>query len=183
MNTDYYYIGGKLHSSCTPSSFVSFFVYSLLVLFLQSIGRYRAVCHRTATVTMRFLAIVAGVLSTCGLLCAAESSNITSSRLVLPKDFKPPQVFKNANMVRNTNLDKGYVRETINVVVENTDKKPQSDYYLPFPAGVFDRVGGLEVRDKKSPEKGRIPAAATQIGGERLVLLSLSIGFMADRTS
>lgn len=118
-------------------------------------------------VAMRLLTIAAGVLSTCGILCAAESSNTTSSRLVLPKDFKPPQVFKNVNLVRNTNLDKGYVRETINVVVENTDKQPQSDYYLPFSTSVFDRIGGLEVRDKKSPEKGRLTVVATELEGQR----------------
>lgn len=87
----------------------------------------------------------------------------SSSRLALPQDFKPPQVFKNTNLVRNTNLEKGYVRETVNVVVENVDKTPQSDYYLSFPADVYDKVGGLEVRDKKAPEKGRFDVEATEL--------------------
>lgn len=57
--------------------------------------------------------------------------------------------------MRNTNLDKGYVRETINVVVENIDKQPHSEYYLPFEYDVIAKVGGIEVRDKKNTEKGR----------------------------
>lgn len=109
------------------------------------------------------------LFSTATALCAlflpsglvyADSS---SSRLALPHDFKPPQVFKNANLVRNTNLEKGYVRETVNVVVENVDKTPQSDYYLPFPTNVYDKVGGLEVRDKKNTEKGRFDVEATEV--------------------
>ena len=99
------------------------------------------------------LATVAGAL----LGCVADS-NLTqsaTSRQILQGDFRPPQVFQNVNLVRNTNLDKGYVRETINVVVENVDKQPQSDYYLPFEYEVMSRVGGIEVRDKKNPEKGK----------------------------
>lgn len=119
---------------------------------------------------MRFLSIAAGLLSTsCSLiLCAAEQAN---------NGFQPPQVFKNTNLVRNVNLEKGYVRETINVVVENKDKKPQSDYYVPFPSGVFSRVGGFEVRDKKSPEKGRYPAVAAEMSGDGFVF---SIGYLVD---
>lgn len=80
-------------------------------------------------------------------------SNLTAERTtqqVLKGDFKPPQVFKNVNLVRTTNLDKGYVRETVNVVVENIDKSPHSKYYLPFEYDVIGKVGGLEVRDKKN---------------------------------
>ncbi|KAJ5088280.1 hypothetical protein N7456_011896 [Penicillium angulare] len=91
----------------------------------------------------------------------AAASSITSQQAV-PADFKPPQVFKNTNLVRNTNLEKSYVRETINVVVENVDKSPQSDYYVPFPTDVFDRVGGFEARDKKATDKGRFEVAVTE---------------------
>lgn len=98
------------------------------------------------------------------LVCADSTS---SSRLSLPPDFKPPQVFKNTNLVRNTNLEKGYVRETINVVVENVDKKPQSDYYLPFPTNVYDHVGALEVRDRKAPGKRRMNVEATEVESSR----------------
>ena len=105
------------------------------------------------------LAAVAGILLGCG-----ADSNLTksaNSQQILQGDFRPPKVFQNVNLVRNTNLDKGYVRETINVVVENVDKQSQSDYYLPFEYEVMGKVGGLEVRDKKNLEKGkfRIEAA------------------------
>ncbi|EAW13827.1 dolichyl-diphosphooligosaccharide--protein glycotransferase subunit OST1 [Aspergillus clavatus NRRL 1] len=109
-----------------------------------------------------FTAVTAlcGLLLSSSLVCADASS---SSRVTLPAGFKPQQAFKNVNMVRNTNLEKGYVRETVNVVVQNVDKQPQSDYYLPFPSDVFDKVGGLEVRDKKTPEKGRFDVEALEV--------------------
>lgn len=106
---------------------------------------------------MRFLGVAAGVLS-CGILCAAE---------LLPSDFKPPQVFKHTNLVRNINLEKGYARESVNVVVQNTDKKPQNEYYVPFPSSVFDHVGGFEVRNKQSPEQGSFPVTAARVEGDR----------------
>jgi Ribophorin I len=100
-----------------------------------------------------------------GSVCAADSNLTTSqsSQQLLRGDFRPPQVFKNVNLVRNTNLDKGYVRETINVVIENVDKQPQSEYYIPFKYDVIAKVGGMEVRDKKNAEKGRfdVQLAAT----------------------
>ncbi|KAJ5169282.1 Ribophorin I [Penicillium coprophilum] len=106
-----------------------------------------------------FTATVLGLLAPS--LCAATNLT-TPSRLDLPSGFKPPQVFKNTNLVRNTNLEKSYVRETINVVVENIDKQPHNDYYIPFPAEVFDRVAGFEVRDKKALEKGRFDVDYTE---------------------
>ena len=89
------------------------------------------------------------------LILAAESNSSTplSSHFILPANFKPLQVFKNANVVRNINLEKGYVRETINVVIENVDAKSQDEYYIPFEAEVIGSVGGLEVRDKKDPDQ------------------------------
>jgi oligosaccharyltransferase complex subunit alpha (ribophorin I) len=115
------------------------------------------------------LAAVCSLLA--GSFCLGES-NLTipqSSQQVLRGDFKPPQVFHNVNLVRNTNLDKGYVRETINVVVENVGKEPQSEYYLPFEYDVIAKVGGIEVRDKKNIEKGRFDvqlAAMSAVLGE-----------------
>lgn len=86
---------------------------------------------------------------------AADSNLSTplSSHQILPDNFKPPQVFKNANLLRNTNLEKGYVRETVNVIIENIDAQEQDTYYIPFKAEAIANVGGLEVRDKKDPEK------------------------------
>jgi oligosaccharyltransferase complex subunit alpha (ribophorin I) len=109
------------------------------------------------------LASICSVLA--GSFCVADSNLTTSqsSQQLLRGDFRPPQVFKNVNLVRNTNLDKGYVRETVNVVIENVDKQPQSEYYLPFEYDVIAKVGGMEVRDKKNTEKGRfdVQLAAT----------------------
>lgn len=62
-------------------------------------------------------------------------------------------MFKNVNLLRNINLEKGYIKERINVVIENTDAKQQSEYYIPFKSEVIGKVGGLEVRDKKDPEQ------------------------------
>lgn len=90
-----------------------------------------------------------------GLLTfATADSNLThESRNILPSTFKPPQHFRNVNLVRNINLEKTYARETVNVVIENVDKEAQSEYYLPFEQGTIARVGGLEVKDKKDPER------------------------------
>lgn len=88
----------------------------------------------------------------------SNSSSPLSSQIILPTNFKPPQVFKNVNVLRNINLEKGYVKETINVVIENTDAKPQDEYYIPFKADVIGKVGGLEVRDKKDSQKSKYKA-------------------------
>jgi oligosaccharyltransferase complex subunit alpha (ribophorin I) len=56
-------------------------------------------------------------------------------------------------------LERGYPRETINVVVKNTDSTPQSEYYLLFESDVISKVGGLEVRDKKNTEAGPFKVA------------------------
>ncbi|KAL9600726.1 MAG: hypothetical protein Q9219_002967 [cf. Caloplaca sp. 3 TL-2023] len=89
----------------------------------------------------------------------ANPSAPLSSQQILPDTFKPPQVFKNINLLRNTNLEKGYVRETVNVVIENIDSKPQDQYYVPFSAEVIDKVGGFEAKDKKDPG----PAFKTEV--------------------
>jgi hypothetical protein len=107
------------------------------------------------------LAAAAGLL----LSCIADS-NLTesaNSQRILQEDFRPPKVFQNVNLVRNTNLDKGYVRETINVVIENVDEQPQSEYYLPFEYEVMGKIGGLEARDKKNLEKGKFQIEAANI--------------------
>jgi oligosaccharyltransferase complex subunit alpha (ribophorin I) len=129
----------------------------------------RAVCLRAGAVTMRFLAATTALWSCCILHYAVASP---FSTLVLPSDWRPPQTFRNVNLVRNTNLEKGYVRETINVVVENVDKQPQGDYYLSFSSDVFKRVGGLEVRDKKAPEEGKFQGEAVELDPLRFVFNS-----------
>ena len=108
-----------------------------------------------------------------GLLTLTNAdSNLThSSRNILPSTFKPPQHFRNVNLVRNINLEKSYARETINVVIENVDKAAQSEYYLPFEQGTIGRVGGVEVRDKKEPEKGGFLAEVVEIDPYRYVVV------------
>jgi oligosaccharyltransferase complex subunit alpha (ribophorin I) len=113
-----------------------------------------------------------GFLSSWILQAAASPS---STQQVLPSNLQPPQTYKNVNLLRNTNLEKGYVRETINVVVENIDKKPQSDYYLAVPSDVFKKVGGLEVRNKNSPEGGRFQVEAARLDPSRLVSILSSM--------
>lgn len=105
---------------------------------------------------MRSIAFFSSCLAALSSFASADlnASQSLLSRSVLPSTFKPPQVFKNANLVRNINLDKVYPREVINVIVENVDSKPQSEYYLPFETSLLARIGGLEVRDKKDAEKG-----------------------------
>ena len=104
---------------------------------------------------MRSISFFTSCIAAFSGLAAAELnlSQPLLSKQVLASTFKPPQVFKNANLVRTTNLDKGYPRETINVVVENIDSKSQSEYYLPFESSLISRVGGLEVKDKKAASK------------------------------
>ncbi|KAI4252007.1 MAG: hypothetical protein LQ352_004523 [Teloschistes flavicans] len=98
----------------------------------------------------KFLTVCAALFSATSL-ADSNLSEPLSSQQILPDGFKPPQVFQNVNLLRTTNLEKGYIRETVNVVIENIDSKAQDQYYIPFSADVIDKVGGLEVRDKKNP--------------------------------
>ena len=88
-----------------------------------------------------------------GISAATNATESQQSKQILHSDFKPPQVFENVNLVRTTNLEKGYVRETVNTVVSNVDKKAQSEYYLPFEYDTIGKIGGIEVRDKKDAAK------------------------------
>ena len=111
---------------------------------------------------MRSSNLITICLSLSWSTCSAKQNLSTSlsSHQILPDNFKPPPVFKNTNLVRNINLEKGYVRETINVVIENVDAKEQDIYYLPFKAEAIGNVGGLEVRDKKNSD---IPAFYNEV--------------------
>lgn len=106
---------------------------------------------------MRVSSVVGTVLGLLASVTAAES-NLTvqgqTEQKILGGDFKPAAVFENTNLVRTINLEKGYVRETINVVVTNSDTAPHSDYYVPFEYDVIGKVGGFDARDKKNAERG-----------------------------
>lgn len=101
--------------------------------------------------------MVGTVLGLLSSLTIAES-NLTvqqqSEQKLLKSDFKPAPVFENTNVVRTINLDKGYVRETVNVQVTNTDKAPQSEYYVPFEYDLIGKISGFDARDKQNAERG-----------------------------
>ncbi|OAA54326.1 oligosaccharyl transferase subunit [Niveomyces insectorum RCEF 264] len=80
--------------------------------------------------------------------------------------FVPPAVFKNANLVHVVSVEKNYVKETINVLVENIDSSPQDEYYLPFATDKFAHVGGLEVKDRKDSHAGPFAVDAVEIDGD-----------------
>jgi oligosaccharyltransferase complex subunit alpha (ribophorin I) len=106
---------------------------------------------------MRLSGIATAILSFASTaLCAGQGNLSTplSSRVLLPSTFKPPQVFKNTNLVHIINLERGYPRELVNVVIENTSKEPQDEYYIPFTAEQIEKVGALEVKDKKNANLG-----------------------------
>ena len=103
---------------------------------------------------MRLLSVAGAALGLYAGVLAADS-NLTDSRTtqkILTGDFKPPQVFENTNLVRTINLEKGYVRETTNILITNTDTAPQSEYYVPFDYDLVGKVGGFDARDKKNPD-------------------------------
>lgn len=122
---------------------------------------------------MRFFTTITAFGSLLSSTLSASDSNLTTpltSRQILPSNFKPPQVFRNVNLLRNINLEKAYVRETVNVVVENVDSKPQDEYYLPFEADVVEKLGGMEVRDKKDVGKGGFHVEVVEYDTYRLIL-------------
>ncbi|KAL1310892.1 hypothetical protein AAFC00_001123 [Neodothiora populina] len=103
---------------------------------------------------MRSLSLLASCAAALLPFAQAES-NLTVpevSKQILSSTFKPQQVFQHTNLVRTINLEKEYSRETINVVVENVDDRPQFEYYLPFEQSIIARVGGLEVKEKNRPD-------------------------------
>ena len=126
---------------------------------------YDIACDSTAHVDKMKLAAFSTALALLLGTSIAESNLTTpqTSIYFVGSDFKPPQVWENTNLVRTTNLEKGYVRETINVVVTNKDEKAQSTYYFPFDYGHKAQIGGFEVRDKKNAEKGKFEVATAAL--------------------
>jgi oligosaccharyltransferase complex subunit alpha (ribophorin I) len=96
----------------------------------------------------------------------ASKSNLTkplTSENLLSAAFVPPPVFKNVNLVRIISLEKACPRESVNVVIENVAREPQTEYYIPFTSAQMQNVGGLEVRDKRNLEQGLLSVEATEI--------------------
>ncbi|TDZ74399.1 Dolichyl-diphosphooligosaccharide--protein glycosyltransferase subunit 1B [Colletotrichum trifolii] len=112
---------------------------------------------------MRVSAIAAGLLSLLSPVVASSASGADKvSQVTLPSTFKPPQVLKNANLVQIISLEKNYVKESINVLIENIDKQPQNEYYLPFTPDQMSRIGGFEAKDRKNPESGPFAVDAVE---------------------
>jgi oligosaccharyltransferase complex subunit alpha (ribophorin I) len=119
---------------------------------------------------MRLFSIAAAVLSLTSAAVCVEKGNLTTpltSRVVLPANFKPPQVFKNANLVHIVNLERGYPRELINVVIENIASTPQDEYFIPFTSQQMETIGGLEVKDKKDADGRLFEVEAVEFDPQR----------------
>jgi oligosaccharyltransferase complex subunit alpha (ribophorin I) len=119
---------------------------------------------------MKPLTLATAVLSFAATVLGADKSNSSArptSNSVLPSTFKPPQVFRNVNLVHIINLEKGYPKETVNVVIENIASTPQDEYFIPFTAEQMEKIGGLEVKDKKVPELGLLSVEAAEVDPER----------------
>jgi oligosaccharyltransferase complex subunit alpha (ribophorin I) len=105
-------------------------------------------------------AALAGLLSTA--LAGAPSETPGTSKVDQPTGFTPPQTFKNANLVHVISLEKNYVKEQVNVLIENIASEPQDVYYLPFTTDQMSRVGGLEVKDRKATDAGSFEVSAVE---------------------
>ncbi|KAK0618043.1 Ribophorin I [Bombardia bombarda] len=79
-----------------------------------------------------------------------------------PVHIHAPQVFKNANLVHVISVEKNYVKESINVVIENIDKAAQDEYFIPFTADQVSRLGGVEVKDRKDATAGPFTAEVAE---------------------
>ena len=113
---------------------------------------------------MRTSAVFAAALSLVSL--AAAKSTVS-------KSFPPPQVWKNANLVHVISAEKNYVKENINVQIENIAKKPQDEYFLPFTRDQLSRLGGVEVKDRKDAKAGPFVAEIVDVDPKRFVSIAL----------
>jgi oligosaccharyltransferase complex subunit alpha (ribophorin I) len=116
---------------------------------------------------MKPLALATALLSLAA--SAVASSSADAPRAILPPSFKPAQVFKNVNLVHIISLEKSYVKESINVLVENIASEPQDEYLLPFTASQISRVGGLEVKDRKDDNVGPFRVEEVKFDDNRYV--------------
>lgn len=115
---------------------------------------------------MKFSQVLPALVSVLSVVSAKVHAT-TQSNIAQPATFKPPQVFKNANLVHVVSVEKNYVKESINVVIENIAKDAQDEYYLPFTAEQMARVGAVEVKDRKNAEAGPFGVEAVEFDPER----------------
>ncbi len=113
---------------------------------------------------MKTSAVFSAALSLLALASPSLAKSTTSS---LDSTFKPPQVFKNVNLVHVISVEKNYVKENINVQVENIDKAAQDEYYLPFTADQVSRIGAVEVKDRKDANAGPFVAEFVEFDPKR----------------
>lgn len=135
-------------------------------------GQFNLEAGLPSFLKMKLLATAAAVLSFASTIICAEQGNLTkplTSRLILPSNFKPPQNFKNLNLVHIINLEKSYPKEQINVLIENTAKTAQDEYFIPFTSQQMETIGGLEVKDRKDPDAGLFEVEAVEFDTERYV--------------
>lgn len=123
---------------------------------------------KTTAVFSAFLSLLS-LASAAGSDRKSSSSSSSSTSTTLPATFKPPQVFKNANLVHVISVEKNYVKENINVLVENIDKAAHDEYFVPFTADQMSRLGGVEVKDRKDATAGPFVAEAVEFDQERWV--------------
>ncbi|KAG8406849.1 dolichyl-diphosphooligosaccharide--protein glycosyltransferase subunit 1 [Metarhizium acridum] len=109
---------------------------------------------------MKPLSIASALLAVASSALAATAAS--SSKDSQPAQFKPPQVFRNANLVHIISLEKNYAKEQINVLIENVSNEPQSEYYIPFTEEQIARVGGFEVKDRKNANAGPFVSEAVE---------------------
>jgi oligosaccharyltransferase complex subunit alpha (ribophorin I) len=122
---------------------------------------------------MKLLTLVTGLL---GLLStpalashSAKDERPNTSRVTLPATFKPLPAFKNANLVHIISLEKNYVKESINVLIENVATRHHNEYFVPFTAEQMARVGAFEVKDRKNANAGPFTVHAVDFDPQRLV--------------
>ncbi|KAK5624720.1 hypothetical protein RRF57_000436 [Xylaria bambusicola] len=136
-----------------PPNFYLFFLFLFYPEYHTQL-RSRSIDERSfrCSFTMKFTAAVAACLSLLSTAYADSRVDTSSSKVVLPSTFKPPQNFRNANLVHIISLEKNYVKESINVLIENISEEPQDEYFLPFTSEQMEKVGGFEVKDRKNSE-------------------------------
>ena len=105
------------------------------------------------------------LLSTLFVAASCASPNV-ESKLALPADFTPPQVFKNTNLLRTIDLSKPWTKEIVAIIVENISGEKQSDYFVPFDKDVMGKVSYFEARDKKG-SAGDFQASKVEFNPER----------------
>lgn len=152
-------------------------LYNINTSMIAAHSSWSSQLQRALSANMKATAIAAAVLSFASTALCADKSNLTkplTSRLILPSTFSPPQVFRNINLVHVINLEKGYPKESINVVIENTADVAQNEYFIPFTNEQMERIGGLEVKDRKDAELGLFDVEATELDMERYEQLCLS---------